>query len=169
MKSCCLCKEEFVGYGNSAWPLCRGQCCDGCNFKVMAARLLAIHAQRAHEDEHDEDDENGEFDYERADELRQADADEQQELQDVHAMLADDSEYEPAVVAAADAVPCVYCLRDQFDDGFGVKARCELCSTLTCLPCSNELGGLCVVCDREEVLIRHGRPVGRYYVCYGDS
>ena len=102
MKSCCLCKEEFAGYGNSAWPLGHGQCCDYCNYeKVLYARLLFLcaHLKRAHEDE---DDEYGEYDYERADEQRQADADEQQELQDVHAMLADDSEYEPA---AADAGP----------------------------------------------------------------
>lgn len=41
---CCLCGKEFVGYGNSAWPLNdNGRCCDECNTsKVIPARLALM-------------------------------------------------------------------------------------------------------------------------------
>jgi hypothetical protein len=47
---------------------------------------------------------------------------------------------------------CACCLGDQH----GVDARCDKCSTMTCLPCSvNELRGLCPVCDREQINGQH--------------
>lgn len=41
---CCLCGKEFVGYGNTAWPLNDdGRCCDECNTsKVIPARLALM-------------------------------------------------------------------------------------------------------------------------------
>lgn len=40
MKKCILCKRKYVGFGNNALPLKKGQCCDGCNLnKVIPARL----------------------------------------------------------------------------------------------------------------------------------
>jgi len=37
---CCLCGEEFEGYGNNAQPLRNGKCCDKCNVeKVIPARM----------------------------------------------------------------------------------------------------------------------------------
>lgn len=39
-QTCCICKKEFIGYGNSPWPLKEeGLCCDECNVKVIYARL----------------------------------------------------------------------------------------------------------------------------------
>ena len=40
---CCLCGEEFEGYGNDPAPLKdSGECCDRCNAeKVIPARLEA--------------------------------------------------------------------------------------------------------------------------------
>ena len=41
---CCLCGEEFEGYGNDPAPLKdSGECCDRCNAeKVIPARLEAV-------------------------------------------------------------------------------------------------------------------------------
>lgn len=37
---CCICNEEFIGFGNNPWPLKEdGLCCDECNMKVIEARL----------------------------------------------------------------------------------------------------------------------------------
>jgi len=36
---CCLCKEEFEGYGNNAQPLKKGLCCDKCNVDVIIERM----------------------------------------------------------------------------------------------------------------------------------
>ena len=42
-KTCCLCGEEFDGYGNNPAPLKEsGECCDRCNAeKVIPARYEA--------------------------------------------------------------------------------------------------------------------------------
>lgn len=40
MKTCCLCKKKYSGYGNNAQPLKTGVCCDSCNStKVIPERL----------------------------------------------------------------------------------------------------------------------------------
>ncbi len=44
-KECCICLEEYTGYGNNARPLCDGMCCDDCNGEVIKHRFLAIKAQ----------------------------------------------------------------------------------------------------------------------------
>lgn len=37
---CCICSNEFEGWGNNAQPVANGQCCDYCNIhKVIPARL----------------------------------------------------------------------------------------------------------------------------------
>ena len=43
---CCLCGEEFEGYGNDPSPLKEsGECCDRCNAeKVIPARCEAMFA-----------------------------------------------------------------------------------------------------------------------------
>lgn len=40
-KICCICGEEFIGYGNNPWPVAEeGECCDQCNSdSVIPARL----------------------------------------------------------------------------------------------------------------------------------
>jgi hypothetical protein len=40
---CCICNNEFEGFGNNPWPLKRyGRCCDECNMKVIEARISNI-------------------------------------------------------------------------------------------------------------------------------
>lgn len=41
---CCICKKEFIGFGNNPYPLCHkddydSRCCNDCNDKVIQARL----------------------------------------------------------------------------------------------------------------------------------
>tara|TARA_R100001510_G_C7626188_1_gene186014 strand:- start:478 stop:720 length:243 start_codon:yes stop_codon:yes gene_type:complete len=43
VKTCCICKEEFIGYGHNPLPLynSEGRCCTVCNFtQVLPARLI---------------------------------------------------------------------------------------------------------------------------------
>ena len=38
-KTCDICKEKYIGFGNNAWPLVDdGLCCDACNDLVLTAR-----------------------------------------------------------------------------------------------------------------------------------
>ena len=41
-EKCVLCRSEIVGLGNNAEPLRVGRCCDDCNKKVIAVRLIAV-------------------------------------------------------------------------------------------------------------------------------
>lgn len=40
-QKCCICGQEFEGYGNNPWPVKEnGECCDKCNYeKVIPARI----------------------------------------------------------------------------------------------------------------------------------
>jgi hypothetical protein len=40
-EKCCICKKEFIGYGNNAWPIEDfGRCCDKCNYtRVIPERI----------------------------------------------------------------------------------------------------------------------------------
>lgn len=37
---CCVCGKKFNGYGNNAYPICKGICCDDCNYKVVIPSRL---------------------------------------------------------------------------------------------------------------------------------
>ena len=37
-KKCVICKKIISGYGNNAWPLANGTCCDKCNILVIERR-----------------------------------------------------------------------------------------------------------------------------------
>jgi len=37
-KRCCICKELFVGFGNNAEPIMKGNCCDECNITQVIPR-----------------------------------------------------------------------------------------------------------------------------------
>jgi hypothetical protein len=39
---CVICKERFKGFGNNAYPIKEGKCCDKCNIDVIKARLTDI-------------------------------------------------------------------------------------------------------------------------------
>lgn len=42
-KICSICGREFVGFGNNAYPINNGICCDGCNSnEVIPARIAQI-------------------------------------------------------------------------------------------------------------------------------
>ena len=42
-KVCSICGATYTGYGNSAWPINSGYCCDTCNYlKVIPARLAQL-------------------------------------------------------------------------------------------------------------------------------
>lgn len=47
-KTCDICGEKFIGYGNNAEPLVKnGICCDECNGKVIEERMrLFLKSQR---------------------------------------------------------------------------------------------------------------------------
>lgn len=37
---CSICQRTYVGWGNNAWPMNAGRCCDDCNsFIVIPARM----------------------------------------------------------------------------------------------------------------------------------
>ena len=42
-KTCCICGKTFWGWGNNPWPIKdEGECCDVCNQKVIAYRLIRL-------------------------------------------------------------------------------------------------------------------------------
>ena len=54
-KVCCICGEEYEGYGNNAEPYKTGYCCDACNLKfVIPARMQAMNSDK--EDKEDKED-----------------------------------------------------------------------------------------------------------------
>ena len=36
---CCICGEEYDGFGNNAEPTAEGRCCDECNIVVLLDRV----------------------------------------------------------------------------------------------------------------------------------
>jgi len=39
-KTCDICNDKYIGFGNNAWPLVDdGLCCDACNSRVLLARI----------------------------------------------------------------------------------------------------------------------------------
>lgn len=36
---CSICKLEFFGFGNNAYPINDGRCCDDCDMYVIAERI----------------------------------------------------------------------------------------------------------------------------------
>lgn len=40
VKVCSICGKKYTGWGNNAWPVNDGECCDRCNgMFVLGARL----------------------------------------------------------------------------------------------------------------------------------
>ena len=55
-ETCCICGEEYEGYGNNAEPYKKGYCCDACNIKfVIPARLEQMQGKKKAEAEEDSD------------------------------------------------------------------------------------------------------------------
>jgi len=38
-KICSICRGRYTGFGNNAWPVNEGECCDACNSMVIGARV----------------------------------------------------------------------------------------------------------------------------------
>ena len=48
---CSICGKPYKGYGNNAYPVNDGRCCDDCNYSaVISARIKAIQKNRANSD-----------------------------------------------------------------------------------------------------------------------
>jgi hypothetical protein len=41
-KICSICQNEFKEFGNNAWPINDGECCDRCNDLVIQARFKLL-------------------------------------------------------------------------------------------------------------------------------
>ena len=39
-KTCCICGKELGTFGNNAWPLSDGECCDDCNEKLVIPQRI---------------------------------------------------------------------------------------------------------------------------------
>lgn len=53
---CCICGEEFTGFGNNPWPLCErndfdSRCCNECNELVITARIKLLNVPPKHYEE----------------------------------------------------------------------------------------------------------------------
>ena len=42
MKKCSICGKYFTGYGNNAYPVNEGICCDKCNMNVVIKERLKL-------------------------------------------------------------------------------------------------------------------------------
>lgn len=43
---CSICGKEFEGYGNNAYPVNSGRCCDECNTSVVVPRRMQDYANK---------------------------------------------------------------------------------------------------------------------------
>ena len=43
-KICCICHQPYVEYGNNAWPVGVGRCCDSCNMNIVVPRRIRDYA-----------------------------------------------------------------------------------------------------------------------------
>lgn len=42
-KTCSICERNYHGFGNNAWPVNDGRCCDHCNWtRVIPERLKGV-------------------------------------------------------------------------------------------------------------------------------
>lgn len=41
-KLCSVCARDYYGFGNNAWPINAGRCCDDCNQIVIAHRIKNV-------------------------------------------------------------------------------------------------------------------------------
>ena len=61
VKTCCLCKGDFLGHGNNPSPIIyneKERCCDTCNItKVLPIRLMLKDFKDGKDEEHPHNDE----------------------------------------------------------------------------------------------------------------
>jgi hypothetical protein len=46
-QTCSICDQQFTGYGNPAWPVNDGRCCDQCNMAHVVPARIALAERRA--------------------------------------------------------------------------------------------------------------------------
>jgi hypothetical protein len=46
MKICSICGNPFAEFGNHAWPINEGRCCDECNKLVIERRITDLRSAR---------------------------------------------------------------------------------------------------------------------------
>lgn len=58
-KKCVICGKTYTGWGNDAWPVADGYCCDQCNMdKVIPARLAQMYGTKNESNLNEEDEWN---------------------------------------------------------------------------------------------------------------
>ena len=49
-KKCCICGDDFVGWGNNPWPVVKddeARCCDLCNLEyVIPSRIILLNNEK---------------------------------------------------------------------------------------------------------------------------
>ena len=56
MKICSICGCGYTGWGNNAWPVNDGRCCNQCNSEyVIPARLNRMYGNKENSEEKEED------------------------------------------------------------------------------------------------------------------
>ena len=43
---CVICRQRFSEFGNNAWPVKDGNCCDACNKKVVLSSRVKLADER---------------------------------------------------------------------------------------------------------------------------
>lgn len=52
MNICCICGRPYKDYGNNAWPVKDGRCCNECNSNaVIPTRILMLYLRKNYIDE----------------------------------------------------------------------------------------------------------------------
>lgn len=51
---CSICGKELEGYGNNAYPVNHGRCCDNCNTLVVVPRRMQDYANKQKKKESEE-------------------------------------------------------------------------------------------------------------------
>lgn len=50
LKTCSICQQDYIGWGNNAEPVNEGRCCDMCNSAIVVpARIVMFYKRRAKE------------------------------------------------------------------------------------------------------------------------
>ena len=52
IKVCSICKNKYIGFGNNAYPINNGRCCDECNsMYVIPARIYEMYKNKQNKSE----------------------------------------------------------------------------------------------------------------------
>ena len=55
IKICSICKKKYIGFGNNAYPINNGRCCDYCNTMcVIPARFYEMYKNKQNKENNEE-------------------------------------------------------------------------------------------------------------------